>query len=673
MSRLLSLGNGQILVNLDHRAQVRDFYFPYVGLENHVGLDRVHRIGVWVDGKLQWLSDPSWNIRIDCGGDALMGYITAKNTGLGVLLEIRDVVYNEKNIFVRQITLHNLEQRKRKFKIFFSQEFQIAEVPRGDTAYFDPNASSIIHYKGKRVFLINACINGKKSFDDFSVGLARVEGKEGTFVDAEDGLLEKNPIEHGPVDSVIGLSLELAGKASTTLHYWIAVAQSIKAVYELNRFILEKTPQHLMQTSNDFWRAWVNKQGFSFYGLNESIVELFKKSLFIIRSHIDNGGAIIASGDSDMLQHGRDTYSYMWPRDGALSALALEQAGDFNVARRFFEFSNSVITDEGYFMHKYRPDGSLGSSWHPWIRNGKVELPIQEDETALVLYSLWRYYELSRNLEFIESVYNSLIKKSGDFLVSYTYKDTGLPYPSYDLWEEKYGIATFSCGAKYGALIAAEKFARLLGKEESAECYGQAAARVKKAIVTHLYNEDRGMFYKLASQAQSGKMEYYDTTLDMSSIYGIYKFNVLPIDDPRVTRSIKTVEEQLMLSSDTTIGGMPRYENDVYYKENKDAPSNPWFVTTLWLAQYYIRAAKKESDLDRVKTLLQWVVSHALPSGVLSEQLHPYTGMQLSAAPLTWSHAEFVITVTEYLEKLEELGICKACNPVSTKLYTKVM
>ena len=39
-------------------------------------------------------------------------------------------------------------------------------------------------------------------------------------------------------------------------------------------------------------------------------------------------------------------------------------------------------------MHKYRPDKSLGSSWHPWVRNGKPELPIQEDETALVIYAL---------------------------------------------------------------------------------------------------------------------------------------------------------------------------------------------------------------------------------------------------------------------------------------------
>ena len=97
------------------------------------------------------------------------------------------------------------------------------------------------------------------------------------------------------------------------------------------------------------------------------------------------------------------------------------------------------------------------SSWHPWVRDGKVQLPIQEDETALVIISLWEYYELSKDLEFIEEVYTTLIKKAADFMSTYRDEVTGLPKPSYDLWEEKYGISTFTASAVYGALMAAGK------------------------------------------------------------------------------------------------------------------------------------------------------------------------------------------------------------------------
>ena len=65
-----------------------------------------------------------------------------------------------------------------------------------------------------------------------------------------------------------------------------------------------------------------------------------------------------------------------------------------------------------------------------------------------------------------------------------------------------------------------------------------------------------------------------------------------------------------------------------------------------------------------MKGILEWVVSKAHDSGVLSEQLNPYTGEHISAAPLTWSHAEYVYTVLTYLDKLADLGVCETCNPV---------
>jgi GH15 family glucan-1,4-alpha-glucosidase len=367
-----------------------------------------------------------------------------------------------------------------------------------------------------------------------------------------------------------------------------------------------------------------------------------------VRSHAGDNGAIIASGDSDMLQHGRGTYSYVWPRDGAFAALALDKVGSFNAGKRFFQFCNEVITDEGYFMHKYRPDGSLGSSWHPWIRSGNPELPIQEDETALVIYALWEHYKLTKDLEFVENVYNSLIEKGADFLVHYTYKDTGLPYPSYDLWEEKYGISTFSTSATYGALIAAAKFAKFLGKEEKERLYLDTAEKMKKAIIKYLYNQDLGMFVKLINFKDGEVVS--DNTLDMSSFYGVFKFGVLDHGDILMKKSIATIEEKLCMK--TGITGVPRYEEDNYFRPSKNMPPNPWFVTTLWLAQYYIAEAKKEEDLDVVKEIFNWVCKHALSTGILSEQLNPYTGEQLSATPLTWSHAEYLITIIDYLEKL---------------------
>jgi GH15 family glucan-1,4-alpha-glucosidase len=49
------------------------------------------------------------------------------------------------------------------------------------------------------------------------------------------------------------------------------------------------------------------------------------------------------------------------------------------------------------------------------------------------------------------------------------------------------------------------------------------------------------------------------------------------------------------------------------------------------------------------------VADHALPTGIFPEQIHPHTGEPLSVSSLKWSHAEFVDTLTDYVEKLERL------------------
>jgi GH15 family glucan-1,4-alpha-glucosidase len=132
---------------------------------------------------------------------------------------------------------------------------------------------------------------------------------------------------------------------------------------------------------------------------------------------MNNCGSIIAAADSDAIHYNRDTYSYLWPRDGALVAYALDSAG-YNCSR-FYRFCAKILEKEGYFLHKYTPSGSLGSSWHPWIEGKKTQLPIQEDETSLVLWALWNHFTRFKDLELIRSLYEPLIKKAADFMMNY--------------------------------------------------------------------------------------------------------------------------------------------------------------------------------------------------------------------------------------------------------------
>lgn len=655
MARSITIGNGNLLVGLDGRGQVRDFYYPFVGQANHVSGasgNFVHRIGVFVDGSISWLDDPAWVFDFDYCGELMTGCFAASNANNGVTLKVQNAVHNERNVFLRKIIVQNDRPDGREVKVFLAQQFRISESRRGDTGFFDPRVKALVHYKGHSTFLINATCDGRQ-FVDYNIGLFGIEGREGTYLDAVDGVLERNPIEHGSVDSVLGVTMKMQGKGSSEIYYWIACGGSVAEVHDLDAYVLDETPLRLMASTEAYWQAWVEKNDIDLSPLPQALRLLYQRSLMVMRVHTDNRGGIIASSDTDMLHHGRDTYAYVWPRDGALIAHAFDVSGYPDVAKRFYEFLARTIEPGGYVMHKYRSDGVLGSSWHPWMRDGKPCLPIQEDETATAVFMLFLHYERERDLEFIESLYNSFIEPAAQFMCDFIDPLTGLPQASYDLWEEKFGISTYTASSVYGALIAASKFATILGKDNDARTYQAIAQRMQGAIATILYSKELGMFVKHVNVDGDGAF-HYDNTLDTSSFYGPLFFGVFDEDDAMIKTSLKTIEAKLQISGDSK--GFVRYEADGYYRMHDADSPNPWIVTTLWVAQYYLRRATRLADLKRPLELLSWTVSHAAYSGMLAEQMHPHTRAHLSTAPLIWSHAEYVLTVNAYLEKFKHLS-----------------
>jgi GH15 family glucan-1,4-alpha-glucosidase len=137
----------------------------------------------------------------------------------------------------------------------------------------------------------------------------------------------------------------------------------------------------------------------------------------------------------------------------------------------------------------------------------------------------------------------------------------------------------------------------------------------------------------------------YDDVLDVSSMYGMLMYGDPEFAGEQTEQTVKAIESILL--DKTPSGGSPRYEHDVYFASDPPFLGNPWFVTTLWLAQYYVRVGK----LDEARRLVDWTVKHALPSGVLSEQVNPTTGEIISVTPLVWSHAELINTLLDLKHK----------------------
>jgi glucoamylase len=204
-----------------------------------------------------------------------------------------------------------LSSKERTIKLFFSHDFHIYSENSGDTAIYEPSSNSIIHFKRNRYFFLNGDTMRKEGFDQFATGIKDSFGKEGTYKDAEDGFLEGNPIAQGSVDSVVSFLLKLDPYSKDDLYYWIICGKNQEDVIDLDSLIKKVGVEQLLLETENYWSSWVNKKQLDFNILPLDILRLYKRSLLVMRTHVNENGAIIASCDSDVLQFNRDTYSYV--------------------------------------------------------------------------------------------------------------------------------------------------------------------------------------------------------------------------------------------------------------------------------------------------------------------------------------------------------------------------
>ncbi len=638
MARSVILGNSGLTVGLDEHGFVHDFYYPYVGLENlTTSRMQPHHVGVWVDGAFSWLDDGSWSGIVDFEDKKLISTIALHNESLGLRLHISDFVDANHDIFARELTFTNLKDTARDVRVFFHQVFQISALGRADTVMYVPEGPYMLDYKGRCSILAYAETQDGTPFDQYAAGNAGIEGKEGTFRDAEDGELSMSAVEHGGVDSTIRVMTSLAPQESTVVRYWLAISDSQSRLEKMHELMVDGGFARRKHATAQHWHDWLEISASKLNTLPDDYAIAVRKSLMVIKAHTDEHGGIIASCDSSIYNYGRDYYSYVWPRDGAYVMWPLIKLGYEHEPKAFFNFCRSIITPDGYLMHKYQPDRAIGSTWHPLVHGKRKELAIQEDETAIVVFMMAEYYLKSGDDEYIKELMDDFIRPACDFMVRFIDEGYGLTHASYDLWEEKFLSTTYTTAITYRALIEAVTLATKIQYDYSGiKAWHETAQKLKQNSFMY-FDRDKKSLIK-GFLIKDGTVSF-DATLDVSSFYGGWRFNYSSETDLKST--LARIENELLDASPS--GGSPRYENDNYFKSDPAYKGNPWFVTTLWLAQYYSASGENE----RAKKYIDWSLAHTLPSGVLSEQVTPKDGHIVGVTPLVWSHAELINAILD--------------------------
>lgn len=603
------IGNSSLLITLDNKGEIHRLFWPEIDYGQNI---RRLVWGVYLPGEsgcTVWQDDPSWKHaqQYESGTNILV--TTAVSREMGLEVSVRDAVWTEGDVLVRQVTFRNTGRRPVTLGFIQYHAIRMEESPLHNTAFYDAADSCLVHYRRNRFIIIGA---------DRPVHQFTCTRFGEAWEDAQDGQLGGRPIEQGDTESALTWNLGILAPAQeTTLNLFLAAGENLPGAKRLLRSAIDKGGEALISDIRLFWGQWLD-QAVKVEGLPADVESLYHRSLLALKLLTSRKtGAIIAAPEVDPEFVTCGGYGFCWGRDAAFITLAMDRAGYPDLARRFCQWAMKTQEPEGHWIHRYYADGSWAPSWGL----------IQVDETGSVLCGMAEHYRLTGDSEFLRTVWES-VKRAADFLVGFRDPKTGLPLPSVDLWEEQTGEFTYSAAAVYGGLMGAAELADAHGDGGLAALWRATASDLRSRILETCWDEGRGAFIRGLGLAGP------DITLDSSLLGLVFPFEVIPVGDERMRSTANLIAARL---AHPKVGGIGRYEGDTY------RGGNPWIICTLWLGVYQLR----NGDIHGAKDALEWSMTHANALGLLPEQVDRERGGPAWVVPLAWSLAMFILLVLE--------------------------
>ncbi len=571
--------------------------------------------GVAYNNKMIWLHDmETLEQRLDPGSDIVVSRFRTRDKALEVQTE--DLVHRQDNIHTRLLTVRNTSDQPLEITGFFYENLSVNLYPTGDRCAYVEAEGALHHYENRVHFAVGL----DEAPQQFQCGGVKnfITNAQDAMHDANDGKLHMNPTSSAGAG--LGVNGALAGKSVTLApgetyrqRSFLAAGASQAEAFGGLRKARNSSWQALAEGNVNSWQQFLRTARIP-SGLTADERRVYERALIVMKQHSARTGAHLAGPTNTS-----PPYRFSWPRDGSFIALAHLQSGHAEETRAFLDFMAANQKENGSWAINYHTNGQ---AFYDFGDRGN-----EHDQVGTLPWMMVYYAEKTGQWDWVRSKWPT-IQRACDYLISKQDQATGLLGPTRDLWELSTSDSwTYSNAAGYAGFKAAEKLALRFNDTRRAERYAQAAAAVKQGIETYLWNEEEGYFvrgYHLNKKRQDMKVEAANLAL-------VYPFQVFAPDDPRMQAMARKIDQTLR--SDR--GGIRRYTNDRYYD------GQPWPVTTEWLSIYYSLAG----NMQRARALHDTTTGYALttPSQQLGEQYDEKRGRWVSALPLTWSGAKYIL------------------------------
>ena len=383
------------------------------------------------------------------------------------------------------------------------------------------------------------------------------------------------------------------------------------------------------------------------------MTSLYNQSIQIIKDGQSRSGAYVACPNFP-------TYQYSWLRDGSFIAYAMDIAGEYDSAAAFFRWVGKTIEKyneklemiekslkggipigkDDVLHTRFTLDGQEDTSDPTW---GNFQI----DGYGTWLWALAQHFQFTKDASLISDLKNAIE-------ITLRYLNLVWQLPNYDCWEEfpeyihLYSLATVYAGANSAQQIVEQGLIQIDNVPvkklaQDVHAFIMNYGIVDGKIIKHIWPALDGAEPKPVMQ--SG--------VDASMIGLAVPYQLFPLDDPIILRTMHAVEKDLLSPG----GGLYRYLKDEYYGGGE------WILLTAWLGWYYVVIGQ----VEKAETLRGWIESKATKEGYLPEQISENLLDPVDykpwlkrwgpvASPLLWSHAMYIILVDE-IKRVKEKRI----------------
>jgi glucoamylase len=622
------IGNGQLLATIGKRGELRHLFWPTIDYPQHI-LGSLP--GIYYSkrdtSRFDWLTDSPWEQKQEYVADTniLLSYF--KNSEAGLDVKATDFVLPEANILIRNFSFLNSSSNDVFLRFFYYNDLAISETDIDDVAYYLPGPDVIIHYKRNVYFLYGSPTKS-------SGHQCGVHGESSdAFNDVYDSKLSGGSLVlydgSRAVNSCLSWDMgNIEDGESKNLMILTALGSNEKEALNIFEENHDIGIDALVKRTEDYWRKWISSFTRDFG--SEKVNKIMRRSLLLLKLLIDrNHGGIVAAPCME------PEYRFCWPRDATYVAYALDLCGFHEEPEKFYKWCQKAQEKEGGLYQRYYIEAKLrGPCWSSQI-----------DEIATVVWGIGKNFELTKNYSFLKSMW-STIKQAANFICDCIDPKTYFT-ASVGLWEERLGSHTYSNAAVCRALKTSATIAKLLGKNKLYQKWLSLSNNIQNSLLTLTWDSAKNRFIKT--------YEPRDENLDVSLLGLTFPFEVLSADEDKMKKTANAIEQAFNYE----VGGVGRYPGDSYYE------GNPWILSVLWLSLYY----EELGDINRAKRLIDWATSKSTDLDLLAEQVDKNSGVPVSAVPLAWSHAFFIISVMG----LNDLVFPKHQNAPQDKSRSKLM